>query len=170
MGQLCITKCTTMKAIQYTTYGAPETVPEMVHIPTPAPLPGQIRIKVRAAGVNPSDWKRMEGQYTGFEEVVFPSGVGVEASGTLDAIGDGAEGVRIGDAVRRGLRVIGTASERNHDYLRSLGAIPTYGEGLAARVKTLAPEGIAGALDIAARALTISAQKQVRGKLMIVVD
>lgn len=160
-----------MKAIQYTTYGDPEAVPEMVHIPTPALLPGQIRIKVRAAGVNPSDWKRMEGQYTGFEEVVFPSGVGVEASGTLDAIGDGAEGVRIGDAVGRELRVIGTASERNHDYLPSLGVIPTtYGEGLAARLKTLAPEGIAGALDIAARALTISAQKQVRGKLMIVVD
>ena len=43
----------------------------------------------------------------------------------------------------RGARVIGTASESNHDYLRSLGAEPTtYGEGLAERVRELAPDGV----------------------------
>ena len=42
----------------------------------------------------------------------------------------------------RGARVIGTASESNHDYLRSLGAEPTtYGDGLADRVRALAPDG-----------------------------
>jgi NADPH:quinone reductase-like Zn-dependent oxidoreductase len=52
-------------------------------------------------------------------------------------------------ALGRGLKVIGTASERNHDYLSSLGAIPlAYGPGLAARVANAAPEGIDGALDI----------------------
>lgn len=47
-------------------------------------------------------------------------------------------------------KVIGTASENNHDYIRSLGAIPvTYGEGLVDRVRALAPEGVDAAFDTA---------------------
>ncbi|MFE0748075.1 NADP-dependent oxidoreductase [Gordonia sp. NPDC058843] len=47
-----------------------------------------------------------------------------------------------------GARVIGTASEDNHDYLRALGAEPiTYGDGLADRVRALAPEGVDVVLD-----------------------
>ncbi|WP_412566364.1 zinc-binding dehydrogenase [Streptomyces europaeiscabiei] len=51
-------------------------------------------------------------------------------------------------AVARGARVIGTASERNHAFLRSLGAEPVvYGDGLAERVRELAPEGVDAAVD-----------------------
>ncbi|MYR62520.1 zinc-binding dehydrogenase [Streptomyces sp. SID625] len=51
-------------------------------------------------------------------------------------------------AVHLGARVIGTASERNHAYVRSLGGEPvTYGEGLAERVRGLAPEGVAAVFD-----------------------
>ena len=51
-------------------------------------------------------------------------------------------------ASNRGARVLGTASERNHDYLRSLGVEPvTYGEGLADRVRERAPEGVDVVLD-----------------------
>jgi NADPH:quinone reductase-like Zn-dependent oxidoreductase len=47
-----------------------------------------------------------------------------------------------------GATVIGTASPANHDYLRSLGAVPTgYGEGLVERVRALAPQGVDAALD-----------------------
>jgi NADPH:quinone reductase-like Zn-dependent oxidoreductase len=47
-----------------------------------------------------------------------------------------------------GARVIGTASERNHEYLRSLGAEPiTYGDGLAERVRELAPDGVTVVVD-----------------------
>ncbi|WP_232718156.1 NADP-dependent oxidoreductase [Gordonia metallireducens] len=47
-----------------------------------------------------------------------------------------------------GARVIGTASETNHDYLRSLGAEPTtYGDGLADRVREFAPDGVDVVLD-----------------------
>lgn len=46
--------------------------------------------------------------------------------------------------------VIGTASEANHDYLRSLGVVPvTYGDGLVERVRELAPGGVDAALDAA---------------------
>jgi NADPH:quinone reductase-like Zn-dependent oxidoreductase len=52
-------------------------------------------------------------------------------------------------AIGRGLTVIGTASERNHDYLEHLGAIPiTYGAGLVESVSQFAPGGVDGALDI----------------------
>lgn len=52
-------------------------------------------------------------------------------------------------AVARGLRVVGTASEANHDLLRSLGATATtYGPGLADRVAALAPQGVDRAVDV----------------------
>jgi len=61
--------------------------------------------------------------------------------------GVGAFAVQIARAL--GARVIGTASERNHAFLRSLGAEPvTYGEGLADRVRELAPGGVDAALDL----------------------
>jgi len=53
-------------------------------------------------------------------------------------------------AVARGVRVIGTAREANHDFLREIGAIPVaYGPGLADRVRAAAPEGVDAALDAA---------------------
>src|SRR5262249_51247764 len=49
----------------------------------------------------------------------------------------------------KGAKVIGTADPRNHDYLRELGAEPVaYGDGLAARVRRLAPGGVTAALDL----------------------
>jgi NADPH:quinone reductase-like Zn-dependent oxidoreductase len=60
----------------------------------------------------------------------------------------GAVGVQL--AVTRGATVIGTASPGNHDYLRSLGAIPVaYGAGLADRVREAAPQGIDAVYDAA---------------------
>ncbi|MFI5803790.1 NADP-dependent oxidoreductase [Streptomyces sp. NPDC051561] len=61
--------------------------------------------------------------------------------------GVGSLAVQIARA--QGVKVIGTASERNHEYLRSLGATPvTYGDGLAERVRELAPEGVDAVLDL----------------------
>jgi NADPH:quinone reductase-like Zn-dependent oxidoreductase len=55
-------------------------------------------------------------------------------------------------AVARGARVIGTASERNHEFLRELGAEPiTYGDGLVERVRELASEGVDIAFDTAGK-------------------
>ncbi|MEK8171774.1 zinc-binding dehydrogenase [Streptomyces sp. M19] len=57
-------------------------------------------------------------------------------------------------AAARGAVVIGTASERNHDFLRSLGARPTtYGAGLVERVRALAPDGVDAVFDCAGGAL-----------------
>lgn len=57
-------------------------------------------------------------------------------------------------AVARGATVIGTASEHNHDFLRSLGAEPTtYGTGLVERIRALAPAGVDAVFDCAGGAL-----------------
>jgi NADPH:quinone reductase-like Zn-dependent oxidoreductase len=66
--------------------------------------------------------------------------------------GTGAVAVQL--AVARGATVIGTASEHNHDFLRSLGAVPTtYGPGLVERVHVLAPAGVDAVFDCAGGAL-----------------
>ncbi|WP_454858864.1 NADP-dependent oxidoreductase [Promicromonospora soli] len=75
---------------------------------------------------------------------------GVKAGQTVlvhaAAGGVGAFAVQIARAL--GARVIGTASEANHEFLRGLGAEPvTYGDGLADRVRALAPGGVDVALD-----------------------
>ena len=75
-----------MKAVQFNKYGGPEVL-QVVEVDEPHAVPGEVRIAVRAAGVNPSDWKRLAGQYREFEELTFPSGIGVEASGIVDEVG-----------------------------------------------------------------------------------
>ncbi len=80
--------------------------------------------------------------------------LGVEKGQTV-VVNGAAGGVGIAAtqlAVARGATVIGTASERNHEFLRSLGAIPvTYGAGLPDRVRAAAPQGVDLALDTAGR-------------------
>ena len=87
-----------MKAVQFSEYGGPEVL-QVVDVDEPHAGPGQVRIAVQAAGVNPSDWKRRAEYYRDFEPVTFPSGVGVEASGVVDEIGPGVSNVSVGDAV-----------------------------------------------------------------------
>jgi len=68
----------------------------------------------------------------------------------IEGAAGGVESLASQIAIARGLTVIGTASENNHDYLRSLGVLPTtYGPGLAARVEALAPDEIDAVLDTA---------------------
>ncbi|WP_010693273.1 NADP-dependent oxidoreductase [Saccharopolyspora spinosa] len=60
-------------------------------------------------------------------------------------------------ALAKGARVIGTASERNHEFLRSLGVEPVaYGEGLVERVRALAPVGVDVVVDFAGGALPVT--------------
>jgi NADPH:quinone reductase-like Zn-dependent oxidoreductase len=76
-------------------------------------------------------------------------------------------------AVDRGARVIGTASERNHDYLRSLGAEPVvYGEGLVDRVRALAPEGVDAVLDYVGGASLEASPRMAKdpGRIVSVID
>ncbi|WP_336706289.1 NADP-dependent oxidoreductase [Oerskovia sp. USHLN155] len=81
-------------------------------------------------------------------QTIDRAGVSSGQTVLVHAAAGGVGSMAVQIAVARGARVIGTASERNHEYLRSLGAEPvTYGDGLAERVRALAPEGVDVVLD-----------------------
>ena len=220
-----------MRAITYSRYGGPDVL-ETTDLPTPKVGPDSVLVRVRAASVNPVDWKVREGYLDQVMDAVFPVVPGWDVAGVVERVGLDTPELQVGDEVygyvrkdvvggevsggtfaelvaapvrtlarkpaawsfeeaaavplagltayqtiRRtglaagqtvlvhaaaggvgsfavqiakalGARVLGTASERNHDFLRSLGAEPvTYGDGLAERVRALAPEGVAVVLD-----------------------
>ncbi|MER5353025.1 NADP-dependent oxidoreductase [Kitasatospora sp. NPDC002551] len=217
-----------MKAIAIHRYGGPDVV-EYTDLPDPKVGPDSVLVQIRAAGVNPVDWKVREGRLDGLLDAHFPLVMGWDAAGVVRAVGGGvtefapgdevygyvrkdavehgtyaelvaapvrtlarkpaaldwaqagglplagltalqtlrAVGAGAGDTVlvhaaaggvghlavqiarAFGARVIGTAGERNHAYLRSLGAEPVgHGEGLAERVRALAPQGVDAAVDL----------------------
>ena len=213
-----------MRALQYRAYGDPEVL-EWGEAPDPHPGPGQIRVAVRAASVNPIDWKAFSGALSGGEPMAGTGYLGYDAAGVVDEVGDGVTGVSVGDdvfgrgrntqaeyavldswaakppsidwavaaaaagvagetaerglrllevkagdtlfvdggaggvgavtvqmALARGARVIASASEANHDYLREIGATPVlYGQGLAERVRAAAGGPVDAVFDVAGK-------------------
>ncbi|MEP6842267.1 MAG: NADP-dependent oxidoreductase [Pseudolysinimonas sp.] len=207
--------------VRFIRFGGPEVL-ELVDEPLEQPGAGEVRVALRAAGLNPADYKRREGgrQYV----VTFPTGTGRELAGIVEAVGPGVSRLRLGDevfgtvpdgafqthlvaeeavfarkpaelgwdvagglalvgqtawdalasqplragdtilvsaaaggvggvlsqlAVLRGVRVIGSASLGNHDWLRSRGIEPVeYGPGLVDAVRILAPDGVTAAFDL----------------------
>ena len=87
-----------MRALQFTAYGGPEVL-MWGDAPVPDPGPGQIRIAVRAASVNPVDWKVLAGAMSGGQPLAGPGYLGRDAAGVVDQIGEGVTGVFVGDAV-----------------------------------------------------------------------
>jgi NADPH:quinone reductase-like Zn-dependent oxidoreductase len=212
-----------MRALQFKAYGGPEVL-EWAEAPDPHPGPGQIRISVRAASVNPIDWKAFSGAMAGGQPMVGTGYLGYDAAGVVDEVGEGVTDVSVGDevfgrgrdtqaeyavldawaakapsidwavaaaagvagetaerglrllnvnagdtlfvdggaggvgaatvqmAVARGAKVIASASEANHDYLREIGATPVlYGEGMAERVRAAADGPVDAVFDVAGK-------------------
>ena len=83
-----------MKAVQFTQFGGPEVL-RIADLPDPHPCPGEVRIAVRAAGVNASDWKKRQG----LMDKNLPQTLGYEAAGIVDEVGAGVTGVAVGDHV-----------------------------------------------------------------------
>ncbi|MFJ8046381.1 NADP-dependent oxidoreductase [Kitasatospora sp. NPDC096147] len=206
--------------------GGPEVL-EVTELPLPAPGPGEVLVRVEAAGIQPADTAIRSGWAPRGVTVEYPATPGNEFAGVVTRLGEGVNGWATGDEVLGfrllgchaqyvvvpaeqvvarpagmdwaeagslsasgqtahvalsalgvtagdtvlvhaaaggvgsvavqlarawGATVIGTASGANHAYLRSLGAIPvTYGDGLADRVRAVAPHGVDAALDAAGR-------------------
>jgi NADPH:quinone reductase-like Zn-dependent oxidoreductase len=212
-----------MRALQYKAYGGPDVL-EWAEAPEPHADPGQIRIAVRAASVNPIDWKALTGMLSGGEPLAGTGHLGYDAAGVVDQVGEGVTGVAVGDdvfgrgqntqaehavldawaakppsidwavaaaagvagetserglrlldvkagdtlfvdggaggvgaatvqmALGRGARVIASASEANHDYLREIGATPVrYGQGVAERVRAAAGGPVDAVFDVAGK-------------------
>lgn len=217
-----------MKAVIYDEYGDESALKYADDQPDPKVGPDSVLVRVRAAGVNPVDWKATAGYLDGAFEFYFPVIPGWDLAGVVEAVGASVRDYQVGDdvlgyvrkdhlhggtyaelvsapqrtlahkpaeigweqaaglplagltayqALRAvgvgagdtvlvhaaaggvgslavqiagilGARVIGTASERNHEFLREIGAEPVeYGEGLAERVRELAPGTVDAAVD-----------------------
>ncbi|MFC4611890.1 NADP-dependent oxidoreductase [Streptomyces maoxianensis] len=212
-----------MEAIVFEEFGGPEVL-HLAEAEEPHAGRGQVRVRVKTAGVNPVDYKIRHGWMQEVVPTSLPAIPGVEFAGIVDEVGEGVTaavgdevvgwtttgayaqyalaesfvpkpagldwadaaalpvatetaqrvldllGVRAGEtllvhgaagavgtaatqlAVAAGAKVIGTASPARHDYLRELGATPVaYGEGLVARVRDVAPEGVDAVFDTAGK-------------------
>ncbi len=234
-----------MKAISYSTYGSADVL-EYGERPDPKVGPDSVLVKVRAAAVNPVDWKAREGYLQSGLEAVFPVIPGWDVSGVVVQPGVAVDEFAVGDEVigyvredflsrgtfaeyvaapvrtlarkplslsfeeaaglplagltayqvlhrtlqvrsdetvlvhaaaggvgslavqlarHAGCRVIGTAGPHNHDHVRRLGGEPVeYGEGLADRLRSMAPDGIDAAFDtVGGDALRVSAETLAEG-------
>jgi NADPH:quinone reductase-like Zn-dependent oxidoreductase len=65
-------------------------------VPTPAPLAGQVRVRVHAASLNPVDWKLADGTAPWLNA---PQILGLDGAGVIDQLGDSVEGWAVGDRV-----------------------------------------------------------------------
>lgn len=83
-----------MRAYGFTAVGGPERE-AFLDVPEPVPAAGELLVRVRAAGVNPGDWRLRSGAYG----VSPPAVLGREVAGTVVGLGAGVEGFAVGDEV-----------------------------------------------------------------------
>src|SRR5674476_896642 len=87
-----------MRAMAYDAYGSDDVL-TLRELPDPKVGPGEVRIRVRRAGVNPVDWKVMAGGLDGLMDVVFPVVPGWDVAGTVESVGIDTPEFEVGDEV-----------------------------------------------------------------------
>jgi NADPH:quinone reductase len=97
-----------MKAVQVGQFGGPEVL-KLEEIPTPKPAPGQVLVRVHAAGVNPYDTYMRAGTYA--IKPPLPYTPGSDAAGVIEAVGDGVTRVKPGDRVYTAKTITGAYAE-----------------------------------------------------------
>jgi NADPH2:quinone reductase len=86
-----------MRAAYYEKNGAAREVLHLGEVETPRPGPGEVRVKLRTSGVNPSDVKGREGRT---RKIAFPRVIPhSDGAGEIDAVGDGVPASRVGERV-----------------------------------------------------------------------
>jgi NADPH:quinone reductase-like Zn-dependent oxidoreductase len=93
-----------------TEYGAPAVL-RWQQVELPQPAAGQIRLRVRAAGVGPTDLEIRRGDLRAIFSLTADSVLGFEASGVADALGEGVQGISVGDEVAAWLPSLGGYAE-----------------------------------------------------------
>ncbi|MFF1409950.1 NADP-dependent oxidoreductase [Streptomyces sp. NPDC058289] len=113
-----------MKAITYTAYGPPDIL-ALTEVPEPKVGPGEVLVRVKAAGVNPVDWKLAAGYLDSILEVRYPVIPGWDVAGVVEAVGEDTFDYAVGDEV--------------YGYVRKEWVeLGTYAELVSAPVRTLA--------------------------------
>jgi NADPH:quinone reductase-like Zn-dependent oxidoreductase len=87
-----------MKAVRFDEYG-PVGVLDVRDVPVPEPGPGEVLVRVKAAGINPGEAKIREGELHARWPATFPSGEGSDFAGVVDKLGPDVTTVAIGDDV-----------------------------------------------------------------------
>lgn len=87
-----------MKAIVFDRFGGPDVLHE-ADVELPQPGPGQVRVRVKAAGLNALDGKIRSGMLEAVRPTALPAVPGVELAGVVDALGEGVSDVQVGDEV-----------------------------------------------------------------------
>ncbi|MGI3782495.1 MAG: NADP-dependent oxidoreductase, partial [Janthinobacterium lividum] len=144
-----------MKTMQFDQYGPPEVL-QPAEAPEVHPGPGQVRVRVRAAGINPVDWKIRSGVSRRAIPVALPHVPGMEAAGVVDELGPDVTGVDLGDEVF-GATTTGGATEH---------AVLSDWAGKPAEMSWAVAGGLAMAVETAARGLDVLGELQ--GKTLLV--
>jgi NADPH:quinone reductase-like Zn-dependent oxidoreductase len=87
-----------MKAVVLHEYGPPSNL-IYEDFPDPKPARGEVLVRVHAVSINPVDWKMRSGEARERFPVTFPGILGRDVAGIVAAIGEGVDGVKIGDRV-----------------------------------------------------------------------
>jgi NADPH:quinone reductase len=98
----------TMKAIRVYEFGAPEVM-KLEEVPDLKPQAGQVVVRVQAAGVNPVDAYLRSGNYG---QLPLPYTPGMDGAGTIEAVGEGVEMMKVGDRVWFGGTITGAYAEK----------------------------------------------------------
>ena len=133
------------RAVRLNSFGGPEVL-DIREVPAPQAGPGQVRVRVTAAGLNPMDWIITANAETAVRfGLSLPAGFGTDYAGVVDQVGDGVTGFAPGD------RVFGSALSRA---VADLVVIDATG-GIAANEAYHTPDGVddrtAATLTIAGR-------------------
>ncbi len=99
-----------MKAAQINKYGGIEVVEINKNAQRPPTAKGKILVEVRAAGVNPVDWKIREGHFQQMAPLKFPVTLGGDFSGVVLEVGEGISGFKRGDEVYGSAIILGGGS------------------------------------------------------------
>jgi NADPH:quinone reductase-like Zn-dependent oxidoreductase len=100
-----------MKAVRFDQYGGIDVL-AVTDVPRPEPGPGQVLVKVKAAGINPGEAKIREGMLHDRYPATFPSGEGTDLAGIVEACDPGATGLA-GVSFAPGAEVIGWVDTRS---------------------------------------------------------
>ncbi|HWF53861.1 MAG TPA: NADP-dependent oxidoreductase [Solirubrobacteraceae bacterium] len=87
-----------MRAVRFDEYGGIDVL-QVVEVPVPEPGPGQLLVRVRAAGINPGEAKIRDGMLHEMFPATFPSGEGSDLAGVVEQVGDGVTSFAPGDPV-----------------------------------------------------------------------
>ncbi len=108
-----------MKAIRIETTGGPDVM-QLADVELGKPKAGEVRIRHTAIGLNYIDTYHRSGLYP----IALPSGIGLEAAGVIEALGDGVKGFKLGDRVAYGTGTPGAYAEQRNYPVNRLVKLP----------------------------------------------